>query len=218
MTPSEKALIDAVAYLQGLGDSVGPEQGAAMVATYLARAGYSVQAIAGPVLHDLAPGTLRKVRGAKALTATQVATEAGTSLETVRRAETEGKRLRPATLENIAGAAWGEAASVMCPERTTDRQSAPWPVLRPMRHRELANGPEAFRRDGLALNCQSAWTGKIDAEHISRPCFERIQWPAVPRRRRIVYRLVLRGSERIDLKVVDLGGMSFNVARTCLRR
>ena len=101
---AEQALAEAVAYLQGLGDAITPDQGATMISEQLAARGYSVQSISAPVLYDLTPSTLRRVRTELAVSLTQVANEARLGLRAVSNAESCKTKPRVATLTAIAEA------------------------------------------------------------------------------------------------------------------
>lgn len=101
---AEEALAEAVAYLQGLGTAIDPDRGAAMIAEQLAARGFSVQPVSAPVLYDLTPETLRRVRQALRLTHTDLKRETGLSFGAVSGAEQDGARPHRATLDAIAAA------------------------------------------------------------------------------------------------------------------
>ncbi len=101
---AERALAEAVAFLQGMGDAIDPDQGARIVAEQLAVRGFSVQPVSAPVLYDVTPETLRRVRQALGVTLTKLKDEAGISFGSVMGAEDPRVRTQRATLEKIAGA------------------------------------------------------------------------------------------------------------------
>lgn len=101
---AERALAEAVAFLQGVGNDIGPDQGARLLVEQLAARGFSVQANAAPILTDVAPETLRRVRLSLGFSMGHVAAEAGLKQSTVRNAETGETRPHMKTLTAVAEA------------------------------------------------------------------------------------------------------------------